>query len=448
MLFVAPGAASASGLGLGFSDGAFTGPQGTVWLQRAAAAGANSVRIDIGWVAPDTQTRPAGFDARNPADPHYNFSVADAAIKEAHALGLRVLVTFTGAPPWAEGRGRPAGVAAGTWRPSPAALEDYAIALGRRYSGNFPDPANPGHSLPRVYAFQVWNEPNLNLYLNPQWSGNTPASPSMYRAMLNAFYRGLKSVDPGALVVTAGTAPFGDVQAGGARVQPVLFWQGVLCAGSPRCPNPAHFDVLAHNMYSWGSPQTHAFWPDDVALPDLGKLTSLLATAERTGRALPRERHQVWITEVGYNSDPPNPYGVPLATDARWLDEALAELWREGATSIFWYLVGDEPPIPSYSLTEQSGVYYVNGEPKQSMLKAFQFPIDAWRAAGTTVDVWIRSPLGGRLKIQRYGRSGWETLRARQVRAGASFLTVVADGGGRSIRAQIGSDTSAAWRVG
>jgi hypothetical protein len=306
-----------------------------------------------------------------------------------------------------------------------------------------------------VYAFQVWNEPNLNLYLNPQWSGTTPASPTIYRAMLNAFYRGLKSVDPGALVVTAATAPFGDVQPGGDRLQPVRFWREVLCLGTSSsgalyttsCPNPARFDVLAHNMYSWGSPQTHAFWPDDVAIPDLGKLTRVLRAAERTGRALPRVRHPLWITEVGYDSAPPNPFGVPVARDARWLNEVLAELWREGASSIFWYLIVDEPPIPSYSLTTQSGLYYVDGEPKQPMLSAFRFPIDAWRAGGTTVDVWVRAPTGGRLEIQRYGRSGWATVQAREVHAGASFLTAVGSGGG-GIRARIGADISVAWRVG
>src|SRR5262249_2276157 len=142
---------------------------------------------------------------------------------------LKVLAVFTGAPAWAQAPGRPAAVPQGTWRPNPQALEQYGIALGRRYSGHFPDPANPGHMLPRVAAFQVWNEPNLSAYLNPQWSGGKPAAPVIYRQMLNAFYRGVKSVDPGAMVVTAGTAPFGDPQPGGERIQPALFWRVVLC---------------------------------------------------------------------------------------------------------------------------------------------------------------------------------------------------------------------------
>lgn len=448
---VAPAASTAARtLELGFSDGAFTEADGAVWIHRAAAAGAGAVRIDIGWVAPNTPAKPAGFDARNPADPHYDFTAADAAIKQATHLGLRVLVTFTGAPRWAESPGRPPDAAPGTWRPDPAALEDYAIALGRRYSGTFPDPADHGHDLPRVYAFQVWNEPNLNVYLTPQWQGDSPASPSIYRAMLNAFYSGLKSVDRSALVVTAATAPFGDIQPGGPRLQPVRFWRGVLCTrvSASRCPDPAHFDVLAHNMYSWGSPETHAYWPDDVAIPDLGKLTSLLRGAERAGRALPRERHPVWITEVGYNSRPPNPYGVPLARAARWLDEALGELWREGASAIFWNQVGDQPPVPSYSATSQSGVYYVSGAPKWAMLDAFRFPIDTWRASGSTLEVWGKSPASGRLAIEQHGPSGWRTVRVLAIRRGATFQATIPRRGARTVRARIGRYASIALRPG
>src|SRR5262249_44369086 len=159
---------------------------------------ASLVRIDISWVAPNTARRPAGFDARNPADPHYQFGKADAAIREAAAHGLGVIATFTGAPRWAEGPNRPRSAPPGAWRPAPGALEDYGAALAARYSGHFPDPERPGAVLPRVAAFQVWNEPNLDTYLSPQWSGTHTLAPLLYRRMLNGFYRGVKSVDPSA----------------------------------------------------------------------------------------------------------------------------------------------------------------------------------------------------------------------------------------------------------
>src|SRR5262249_54270201 len=156
------------------------------------------------------------------------FGKADAAIREAAAHGLGVIATFTGAPRWAEGPNRPRSAPPGSWRPDPGALEDYGAALAARYSGHFPDPERPGAVLPRLAAFQVWNEPNLDTYLSPQWSGTHTLAPLLYRRMLNGFYRGVKSVDPSAVVVTAGTAPFGDPLPGG-RIMPVRFWRDALC---------------------------------------------------------------------------------------------------------------------------------------------------------------------------------------------------------------------------
>jgi hypothetical protein len=455
LLFPGGAASAIRPLELGFFDPAFTGPSGPTWLGRGAAAGADLVRIEIGWVAPDTLTRPPSFDARNPADPAYGFTGADAAIRYASELGLRVIVSFTGAPRWAEGPGRPAGASPGTWRPDPHAVEDYAVALATRYSGNFPDPVNPGHMLPRVTAFQLWNEPNMSEYLTPQWSGNRPAAPAIYRAMLNAFYRGVKSVDPQALVVTAGTGPFGDPQVGGPRLQPALFWRGVLClqatgtGGLARtsCRNPAHFDVLAHHPYAWGSPTTTALWPDDVAIPDLGKLTRLLGAAERFGTLLPHRHHSLWVTEVGYNTNPPNPGGVPVGEDARWVEQTLEVLWSQGVSVVAWNQVGDQPPDPSYSVTNQSGLYYLDGRPKPA-LTAFRFPLVAWQAGGRRVDVWGRAPAAGRLVIERRVRSSWRPLWALRVTAHTTFLVQIAARGYATLRARVGRETSLAWSLG
>jgi hypothetical protein len=449
-----PGATPAARpLTLGFSDGAYTGADAGVWLRRTVAAGADMVRIAIGWPVPNTNTKPAGFDAGNPADPHYDFTQDDQAIKLATALGLKVLATFTGAPLWAEGPGAPADATPGTWKPNPQDLEDYGAALAKRYSGHFPDPSDPGHMLPRVAAFQVWNEPNLSDYLSPQWSGGRPASPDLYRRMLNAFYRGVKSVDPSAVVVTAGSAPFGD-QPGGLRMTPVTFWRNLLClngAGgrlrSAGCTDPAHFDAWSHHPYAVGSPTWHALDPGDVAMPDLGKLTSLMRAAERDGTALPRGGHPLWVTEVAYNSYPPDPGGVPIQRDARWLEQAFEVLWREGAQAIFWEQVGDMPPIPSFSMTSQSGVYYVNGRPKPA-LTAYRFPLVGWRESAGTVEIWGRSPVAGRVSIQRQAGSGWRSLRTLNGRRHGVFAISIADRAPIRVRAEVSGQTSLVWTTG
>jgi hypothetical protein len=440
---------------LGFYDDLFTAPgaERGAWLGQAATIGADIVRLDIGWPVADTPTRPLGFDGRDPAAGAYDFARADAAVVDATARGLRVLASFSGAPRWAEGPGRPASAPRGSWRPDPAAIEEYGTALGRRYSGSFPDPARPGRTLPRVAAFQVWNEPNLDTYLSPQWSGGRTAAPAHYRRMLTAFYRGVKGASPSALVVSAGTGPFGDPGAGGQRIMPARFVRELLClrrsAGRLRataCPAPARFDVLAHHPYSVGFPRRRALNADDVSLPDLGKLTRLLRAAERTGGALPRRRHPLWITEVSYDSSPPDPQGVPAARHARYLEEALFVLWRQGAEAVTWFRIRDQLPVPSYAATNQSGVFLADGRAKPAQ-RAFRFPLVAERIDRRTLRVWGRAPVGGAVRVERRTAAGWRLVRTVRAATHATFLLRLRARGATSLRARVGSDTSLTWRA-
>ncbi|MDX6682871.1 MAG: polysaccharide biosynthesis protein PslG [Solirubrobacteraceae bacterium] len=444
-------AQAADGLAIGFLDGVFAGNVGesAPWLGRAVDSGADILRIEVGWAA---AARPA--DARDPADPAYDFSRADAAVANATARGLRVLASFTGAPPWAEGPGRPATAQQGSWKPDPAALEQYGAALARRYSGAFPDPAQPGRMLPRVDAFQVWNEPNLDKYLSPQWSGGRTFAPAHYRRMLSAFYRGVKSVRPEALVVSAGTAPFGDPFPNGHRIMPARFVRDMLCLrranGRLRgtgCPNPARFDVLAHHPYSVGFPRRRALNADDVSIPDMAKLTTLLRAAERSGGALPRKRHRLWVTEVSYDSSPPDPQGVPVARHARYLEQAFYLLWRQGVDTITWFQIRDQPPQPSYAASNQSGVYFADGRPKPAQ-RAFRFPFVAERAGRAALRVWGRAPLAGSLRIERRTASGWRLARTVRVPRHGTFFVRIAARGRTSLRARVDGETSLVWRVG
>lgn len=452
LLLSAP--AAARPLELGFFDSVFSagGDSSDTWLGRSADAGAGIVRIDIGWPVPNTPRRPAGFDARNPADPHYDFTRADAAIRDAAAHGLRVLASFTGAPRWAEGARRPKDAMPGTWRPDPRAIEAYGAALARRYSGAFPDPLRPGSALPRVEAFQVWNEPNIPKYLSPQWIGRRPASPGWYRLMLNAFYRGVKSQAPRALVVTAGTGPFGDALPGG-RLMPTRFWRELLCVDTDgahlrgrRCAGAAHFDVLSHHPYSVGSPTRRALNGDDVSIPDLAKLRAVLRAAERGGGALPRIHHRMWVTEVSYDSSPPDPDGIPAARHARFLEQTLYLLWSAGVDTVIWFQIRDQPPDPSYIATNQSGVYTLDGRPKPA-LAAFRFPLVAARS-GDRMRVWGRAPVTGVVALEARRARGWRVVRKLGASAGVPFVTPGVNTKGVTYRARAGRFTSLPWRAG
>jgi hypothetical protein len=441
------GALAARPLAIGFLDGVFTSDDRGPWLQRAVESGSDILRVDIGWNA---ATKPV--DARNPADPAYDFSRADAAIVDATARGLRVLASFTGAPRWAEGANRPASAETGSWKPDPAALEGYGAALARRYDGSFPDPARPGRTLPRVDAFQVWNEPNLDKYLAPQWSAGKTFAPAHYRRMLTAFTNGVKSVRASALVVTGGTGPFGDPFPNGHRIMPARFVRELLCLRRSKgrllktasCPSPARFDVLAHHPYSVGEPTRKALNADDVSIPDIGKLTRLLRAAERTGGALPRKRHRVWATEISYDSSPPDPQGVPAAQHARYLEQAFYLLWKQGVDTITWFQVRDQLPNPSYAASSQSGIYFADGRAKVAQ-RAFRFPLVAERASRASLRVWGRAPVAGSVRIERRTGSSWRLARTVRATRHGTFDVRIAARGRTSVRARAGGETSLAW---
>ena len=74
-----------------------------------------------------------------------------------------------GAPPRTRRQRAGASPRRNIWAPDPGAYGRFAVAVARRYSGQFTDPLNAGTDLPRVRLYQAWNEPNLPLFLQPQW---------------------------------------------------------------------------------------------------------------------------------------------------------------------------------------------------------------------------------------------------------------------------------------
>ncbi|MGN6869072.1 MAG: hypothetical protein ACTHMY_11795 [Solirubrobacteraceae bacterium] len=452
--------ASAQGLTVGFSaDAALTAnapAANTTWIPRAVAEGASIVRINVLWSQVAPRVRPPLFDPADPSSPGYNWTTVDATVRGLAGHGLQVLLNITDAPSWAEGPSPPTDASPGSWRPDPAQFASFATAAALRYDGSFPDPLQPGAFLPRVRYWQPWNEPNLSLYLSPQWtpsgSGWAPASPVIYRGLLNAFYRAVKRVSSSNFVVTAGTAPYGDPP-GGQRMPPVAFDRALFCLRNnarltpTRCPDPPHLDALSHHPYGIQGPLWHALNPDDAAVPDLGKIARVLHAAERAGHVAPTGPKALWVTEISWDSSPPDPNGVPVAEQARWLEQALYVLWRQGVDTVLWLQIVDSPPIPSYGRTYQAGLYYLDGTAKPAA-EAYRFPFVTRRLDHLHIQLWGRAPQGGRiaLEAQRHGR--WVVLRRLRVRTGQIFQAVLPTRGRTVLRAQADPDTSLPWTQG
>jgi hypothetical protein len=453
---VAPAAHAARGLTLGFSaDSSLAGASAssdTRWATRAVDEGARVVRVNVIWSEVAPAKRPLGFAADNPASRGYDWSAVDTPVRILAAHGLQVLLTVYGAPRWAEGRGRPASAPPGSWKPDPTQFALFAKAAAIRYDGHFPDPRRPGATLPRVQHWQALNEPNLIYYISPQWkrtrTGFRPASPEIYRGLLNAFYRAVKRVDRSNFVLMAGTAPYGDPP-GGKRMRPLLFYRELFCLTvrlrPQRCPAPAHLDALDHHPYS-SRPTYRAYWSDDVAIVDVYKITRVLRAAERMRHVLPRGKKPLWVTEVAWNTNPPYAYGTPLMEHARWTVQALYLLWRQGVSTVMaLHIVDAASRAPDYPYAYGwDGLFYSNGQPKPAAT-AFQFPFMTHRSNRRTISVWGRAPAAGLLLIERLQGAGWAvrarvTVRARQVFTRRLFLR-----GGALLRAQVAGQTSLIW---
>ncbi|HWF74392.1 MAG TPA: hypothetical protein VG186_13675 [Solirubrobacteraceae bacterium] len=451
-------AAKAQGLTLGFdNDPVLTSGSSAsqaLWLGRAVAEGAGIARISVGWASVAPAVRPPGFSPASPSSPGYDWTATDAAVRELSSQGLRVLLNFVYAPGWAEGPHRPASAQPGSWRPDPTQFARFATAAALRYDGHFPDPLHPGSFLPRVRLWQPWNEPNLNGYLTPQWtrsgSGWAPASPAIYRKLLNSFYAAVKAVSASNFVVTAGTGPYGDPP-GGARMPPVQFDRGLFCLNarlSPTgCSNPPHLDALDHHPYGIQGPLWHALNPDDAAVPDIYKIARVLHAAQRYGHVLPRGPKSLWATEISWDSNPPDPRGVPIQKQARWLEQALYVLWRQGVDTVLWLQVADSPPIPNYGASYQAGLFYLNGKSKPAA-QAYRFPFVTQRANSSRVKAWGLAPQTGSLAIEKLSGGQWKLVRRLSVSNRQVFQTTLTIRGRAVLRAQLGSETSLTWTQG
>lgn len=419
-----------------------------------AELGVDRVRVSVFWhlvaPSPDTRERPA-LEAADPAAyAPEAWDRYDRVVRAARDHGLALLFSVTGpAPLWATGPAPRASVER-TWMPSAQELQAFVTALGTRYSGSYRDevaqpagepgflgfggqPAPAGEVLPRVDSWSVWNEPNHPGWLTPQWrraSGRAfAASPGAYRGLVDATWAGLgASGHGGDLFLLGETAPRGwRGQKAISAMRPVEFVRELYCLdrrGRPYrggaaavrgCPpggagladaHPALFGAggFAHHAYGFtGAPtRARAAHRDEAQLADVGRLTATLDRAfARWGQA---RRLRVWITEYGYETNPPDRFGgVSWARQAAYLDEAAYLAYRNPrVASIAQFLLFDDLPWARFPArdrrhwgTLQSGLLTADGTAKPSFA-SFRAPVHVVRVGRGRVVVFgqLRRPGG------------------------------------------------------
>jgi hypothetical protein len=380
--------------------------EGDLAFSRTADSGATVVRLDLLWaaVAPTAPTNPT-----DPADPAYQWSSYDAEVTLAAAHGLEVIAELDSTPSWAL---NPATAGATPTLPDPVALGKFAQAAAARYSGTVPGP-------PRVRYWEAWNEPNISLSLQPQFVAGAPITPDWYRQMVNAVAAGVKAVHADNLVIAGGTAPFYDNTPAVTAIDPdwgpLSFMRALLCLGSDlkaTCSAPVHFDIWAHHPYTSGGPWRSAVRPNDVSLGDLPEMRTVLDAGVATGHVVSDIPVRFWVTEFSWDSDPPDPQGVPEPLLTRWTAEALYTMWQSGVSLVTWFTLRDYP-FPS--IPYQAGLYYRGStlalDTPKPHLQAFRFPFVAY-AHRSQLEVWGRTP-GGKpadVIVEQSAVPGWNIL--------------------------------------
>jgi Cellulase (glycosyl hydrolase family 5) len=420
--------------------------------EQLKALGATYLRVTAGWSViapqPTAKRRPgAPFAPADPATYDRGFTALDEAVKAATIAGLKVEIDIGfWAPRWAVARAV-APADRQRWGIDPQEFARFAAAVARRYSGR-------DRGLPAAVGFTIWNEPNYDVFLLPQWRrtagrGWAVASADEYRAMLYAAVPAVRRAAPGALVLVGATAPKGAARPRSVAdgVDPLRFlralacvdgalrpMRGGACAGFRSLPG----DGWAHHPYSPRvAPERGDPDPDTANVADLGRLTGLLDALARRGRT--ERALGVWVTEFGYETNPPDPtQPVTLAEQARWLSQAEARaLATPGVRSFAQFLLRDLGPGPGRSARQrwadfQSGLELPNGAPKPAMA-AFAYPLVARQAGPDTVAVWGRiRPGSGPRHIRIAAAAGpraWAPVgRPLTTAADGTFaLTVAAD---------------------
>lgn len=291
-------------------------PERAAMLDRAQATGAKVVRAFIRWhlAAPE---RPA------PGAPPYAEShlwELDELVAGAEARGMEVLFTIWGTPAWANG-----GQAPNRAPTDLDALRAFAHGLASRF--------------PSVRRYAIWNEPNTELFLAPQFDeeGNSVA-PAAYAAIFRAAREGVVAANPDALVAAGETSSHGrDVPSRGTAQDshsPVRFAR-LLSELAPEL----ELDAWAHHPYPVDPddpPDRDARWPA-VTLPSLERF------GEELDGLFGRQRIPLWVTEFGYEVSPPAATGVSPGEQAAYAGQALALAATVPRVELFvWFTFRDQ----------------------------------------------------------------------------------------------------------
>jgi hypothetical protein len=395
-LMAAPHASAAPGVKFGLTDDAWlTNGPGSLEtrLGDLDALGVRVTRFTLRW---DQIARRRPSVPTDPSDPAYNWSKTDPVLDGLHQHGIDVVLQLLGTPRWANG-GRPL---------------NYAPTSGATFAAFA---AAAAHQYPWVRRWLIWNEPNQARWLRP-------TSAAIYTTkLLNPAYLAIHRAIKGARVAGGGTAPRGST--GG--VSPTD-WLTTMHAVHAR------LDAYAHNPYPLDPKHESPLKGGcghctTITMATLGRLTTLVA------RDFPRAR--IWLTEYGYQTNPPDRLlGVSRALQARYIGEGAFAAYRAPRVDLLiQFLYRDEPNLARF----QSGLVSLSNAQKPAYA-AFRLPLA--QISRSTLWGQLRAPESGATAVvERRVGARWRRLATVHASAGGYFRVNRTLPTGTQVRARSGT---------
>jgi hypothetical protein len=403
-------------------------------LDEFKSLGVDVVKVRVRWRDLAPKKRPA--DGSNPNI--YGWGPYDEIVSGAQSRGMSVLFQLGGtAPDWAT-PGKSA-----VNNPNAGEFGKFTKAVGAHFPG--------------VHMWSAWNEPNLKSWLSPQVSGGVPQSPRIYRGLLNAAAGGLAASGHGSDQLLIGELlPFTRTSRSTSnKLRPLAFLRELACVDSHYRPFKGSAarkrgckgfkslpgTGLAYHPYTLaGGPGVRTPNKDDATISDLGRITSVLSKLRSRHKL--RRSWPIWITEFGFQSDPPDRYATPIKKIPGFMSrsEFIAFKNRRVASYSQYPLIDDAGKTDGF----QSGLRFHNGKKKAGVFAAFQRPFYA-RMSGSRVELFgaIRAASGGSVSLQsRTSRKGkWKSLgtatlnsrgyfdkRVKVARASTRYFRFIASG--------------------
>lgn len=271
----------------------------------------------------------------------------DQVVTRATRRRLEVLPFVYGSPPWVA---RAPNLLPVKTAAQKRAWMSFMKAAVRRYGprGRF-WAQHAGPDVPIRY-WQIWNEQNTRLF-----SGMP--SPRKYATLLKISRRAVRQVDPGAKLIIGGML-------------------GLPAAKPPRAYRAAQFLNL---LYRYGIKRSFA----GVALHPYVDYARALKPQLESLRAVLRKhrdlRKGIWITEIGWGSDPPRPnapyddFDRGLNGQAKQLAQTFALVKRVNRRfnikRIYWYQWKDQPDTGFCSFCNSTGLFRQDLTPKPAWFR-------------------------------------------------------------------------------